>query len=140
MRGTYKTAQREAIIDCLRFAHGHMTAAAVHKALLAAGHKVSAATVYRQLEKLVSEDVVIRSTPAGEKSACFELVDSSSCHPGHCYHMKCTTCGRLIHLDCEKVEELSRHMLEEHGFVVDTAATVFFGTCAECARKAASRD
>ena len=55
MRGQYKTVQRKAIIDCLSHARGHMTAAAVCAALSESGHKVSSATVYRQLEKLVDE-------------------------------------------------------------------------------------
>lgn len=138
MRGQYNTAQRQAVVDCLRAAHGHMTAAAVHAALAGAGRKVSPATVYRQLEKLVEEGVAVKSVPAGEKSACFELLDHGSCTPERCYHMKCTTCGKLIHLDCDEVDRLCAHMLNHHGFAVDMSTTVLFGTCKECATAAAT--
>ncbi len=137
MRKQYNTAQRKAVIDCLLHAHGHMTAAAVCAALSESGHKVSSATVYRQLEKLVDEGVAVKSVPAGEKSACFEVIDRDACEAVRCYHMKCTTCGKLIHLDCDEVEKLCAHMLDEHGFRIDMTSTVLFGTCKECAAHAA---
>ena len=117
-------------------AHGHMTAAAVHAELCDTGRKVSAATVYRQLEKLVEEGVAVKSVPAGEKSACFELLDHGACEPRRCYHMKCTSCGKLIHLDCDEIDRLCAHMLDHHGFHVDMSTTVLFGTCKECAAAA----
>ena len=51
--------EQQAIIDCLSEAGSHMTASAVHAALAEGGRKVSSATVYRQLEKLVLEGVVV---------------------------------------------------------------------------------
>ena len=51
--------EQQAIIDCLFEAGSHMTASAVHAALAEGGRKVSSATVYRQLEKLVLEGVVV---------------------------------------------------------------------------------
>lgn len=136
MREQYNTAQRRAIIDCLLGAGGHMTASAVYAELAENGHRVSPATVYRQLEKLVDEGLAVKSRPVGEKSACFEIVDRSACMRTRCYHAKCTVCGRLIHLDCEKVDELCAHMLTDHGFRVDMSSTVLFGVCESCARRA----
>lgn len=135
MREQYNTVQRQAIIDCLSDAGGHMTAAAVHAALAKAGRKVSSATVYRQLEKLVDEGIAVKSQPIGEKSACFELFDRSACAPDHCYHMKCLSCGKLIHLNCNEIDELREHMLANHGFHLDMASTVLFGTCESCAKR-----
>ena len=137
MRGQYKTVQRKAIIDCLSHARGHMTAAAVHAALSESGHTVSSATVYRPLEKLIDEGVAMKSTPVGEKSACFEIIDRDACEAPHCYHMKCLFCGRLIHLDCDEVERLCAHMLDKHGFRIDMTSTVLFGTCKECSAQSA---
>lgn len=140
MREQYNTAQRQAIIDCLSEAGSHMTASAVHAALAEGGRKVSSATVYRQLEKLVLEGAVVKSQPIGEKSACFELLDKSACVPERCYHMKCLSCGKLIHLNCEEIDFLCAHMLANHGFRIDMSSTVLFGTCEACAKeRAASR-
>lgn len=134
MRSRYNTMQRSEIIACLAGSHGHMTAAAVAEHLAARGSDVSKATVYRQLEKLVEEGLVVKSNPQGQRSACFELVDKSACCEERCYHLKCEKCGSLIHLGCEEVEELCKHMLEHHGFRVDMTRTVFFGVCADCGK------
>ena len=32
------------------------------------------------------------------------------------YHCKCEKCGKLIHLQCSEVENLTQHMKEHHGF------------------------
>ena len=132
MRSSYKTTQRAEILECLSGAHGHMTAAAVGKYLAEHGRSVSTATIYRQLEKLVEEGAVVKATPEGERSAFFELVDKASCFDAHCYHLKCESCGKLIHLDCGEVEGLCAHMLKHHGFQVDMRRTVIFGKCKNC--------
>ena len=138
MREQYNTAQRQAIIDCLSEAGSHMTASAVRTALAEGGRKVSSATVYRQLEKLVLEGVVVKSQPIGEKSACFELLDKTACVPERCYHMKCLSCGKLIHLNCEEIDSLCAHMLAKHDFRLDMLSTVLFGTCEACAKERAA--
>lgn len=138
MREQYNTAQRQAIIDCLSEAGSHMTASAVRTALAEGGRKVSSATVYRQLEKLVLEGVVVKSQPIGEKSACFELLDKTACVPERCYHMKCLSCGKLIHLNCEEIDSLCAHMLAKHGFRLDMLSTVLFGMCEACAKERAA--
>ena len=93
-----------------------------------------------QLEKLVDEGVAVKSTPVGEKIACFEIINRDECEAPHCYHMKCLVCGKLIHLDCDEVERLCVHMLDEHGFRIDMASTVLFGTCKECSTRAAKSE
>lgn len=140
MRSRYNTAQRNEIVSCLAQAKGHLSAADIVSRLAEAGSSVSTATVYRQLEKLAAEGLVVKSTPEGERSACFELVDSHECHETRCYHLKCESCGKLIHLDCNEVDELCHHLLEEHGFRIDTKRTVIFGTCESCSAHGETRE
>jgi Fur family ferric uptake transcriptional regulator len=82
---------------------------------------------------MVKQGIVAKYTIEGTSSACFEYVgESDDCEPLNCYHCKCEKCGRLIHVQCEEVAHLGQHMLEEHGFEVDTLRTVFYGICGEC--------
>lgn len=53
------------------------------------------------------------------------------------YHCKCEKCGKLIHLHCHEVEELSQHMMEHHSFELNAMRTVFYGVCSECRQKEA---
>ena len=54
--------------------------------------------------------------------------------------MKCELCGRLIHLECDELEELGGHLKAEHGFVINPLRTVFYGLCTDCADKKVKED
>lgn len=135
MRKRYNTTQRTEVIECLaEAAPAHLTAAGVHRMLAQAGSTTSAATVYRQLDRLVSEGIAVKVTPEGEKRACYALVNRSSCHKERCYHLKCEKCGQLIHINCEELGLLGEHMRAEHGFSIDMGRTVLLGVCEACTR------
>jgi ABC-type Zn uptake system ZnuABC Zn-binding protein ZnuA len=51
---------------------------------------------------------------------------------GACYHCKCEKCGKLIHLQCDEVENLRKHMMEHHSFEMNPVRTVFYGICSDC--------
>jgi Fur family ferric uptake transcriptional regulator len=55
------------------------------------------------------------------------------------FHLKCARCGALIHLECEEMTRLIEHIYREHGFRTDLTHSAFYGTCAECSQKEASR-
>lgn len=82
---------------------------------------------------MVEEGIVAKYTVDGTSSACFEyLGDEEHVHAGTCYHCKCEKCGKLIHLQCEEVENLRKHMMEHHGFEMNPVRIVFYGLCSDC--------
>ena len=97
------------------------------------GISVGTTTIYRNLEKMVEEGIVAKYTVDGTSSACFEyLGDEEHVHAGACYHCKCEKCGKLIHLQCDEVENLRKHMMEHHSFEMNPVRTVFYGICSDC--------
>ena len=87
----------------------------------------------RELEKMVKEGLVEKYVLEGTNSACFEYIgESETSDYESCYHCKCEKCGKLIHIQCDEIECLSRHMTEHHDFQLDTKRTVFYGICNEC--------
>ena len=50
-------------------------------------------------------------------------------------HLKCVRCGRIIHLDCTFMDEISNHILNDHGFVLQCRNSILYGTCRACAGK-----
>ena len=46
--------------------------------------------------------------------------------------LKCSGCGRLIHVECGYLDELAQHVLEHHGFVISPEKTVLYGLCDKC--------
>ena len=133
-RGSYKTRQREEILEFLKESGTHhVTAEEVYQHLNEARNSVGRTTVYRQLEKLVDDGFLNKFMTGMNAPACFEYVDPSSCgEDSACYHLRCEVCGRLIHLHCEELAAIEGHLLTHHGFLLNPMRTVFYGLCTEC--------
>ncbi|MBO5726766.1 MAG: transcriptional repressor [Clostridia bacterium] len=129
----YKTRQKAVIEELLvKNANRHLTADDITDMLKENGNDVGRTTVYRTLERLVSDNKVRRfSMPQGE-SACYQYISmGETCHEH--FHLKCNKCGALFHIECEQMSLLSGHIAEHHGFAVDNLKTVLYGVCRKCA-------
>lgn len=127
MKSDYNTRQRTVILNCLKNNGGHMTAAQIADALHGSGEKAGLATIYRRLDKLVEAGLVRKYIT--DKVACYQYAQSSC--KNH-FHLQCTKCGTLFHIDCSFLEALAPHITEHHGFRVDNCRTVMYGICAQC--------
>lgn len=134
-KGEYQTRQKACLLDYLESnADRHVTAGELIRALDALGTPLSVSTVYRQLERLEFEGLVRRYTIDDRGSACWQYSGGTqSCHTH--FHLKCTRCSRLFHLDCAHLNEIAAHVAEDHGFQIDPGRTVFYGICADCQAK-----
>lgn len=128
----YKTKQRAEILECLiDNRNRHMTADEIAQKLTEEGAAVGRATVYRTLYKLMEEGKVRRFIADEGRSSCYQLVDENGGCEEH-FHLKCVKCGKLIHLKCDHLKDLEKHIFERHKFVVDNTRTVLYGICGEC--------
>lgn len=129
----YKTKQRALVEDALMKLNGrHITVEELTEQLALSGKSVGRTTVYRCLEKLVCEGKAQKYASVGE-STCYQYLAETDCHEH--FHLKCVDCGRLIHIECEHISELAKHIGDEHGFTVDKLKTVLYGKCKECSEK-----
>lgn len=133
-KNKYKTKNHEKMLDYLESVPGkHITVNDVSSFFDAKGEHMGTTTIYRQLESLVGEGLVNKYTIEPGTPACFEYVGKSShCSEENCFHCKCEKCGRLIHMQCDELNMLSSHLLNEHGFMLDGMRTVFYGLCEFC--------
>ena len=134
IRSKYKTKQREIVLEYLKALSGeHITAGDVCEYCKAQGSSIGQSTVYRQLESLVDEGVVSKQIIDKNSPACFEYIGSEShIHSESCFHCKCEKCGKLIHMHCDELEEMEKHILKDHAFKIDHRRTVFYGVCEDC--------
>lgn len=131
----YKTRQRETILNFLRENDAESPSAnEIYNALCAAGEQVGRTTVYRALDKMAERGELL-VFPAEDKNGARYQLRSAACAQQDHIHLKCGSCGRVIHLDCTLVSEFSGHLLKSHGFAIDRSKTVIYGLCAECAGK-----
>lgn len=130
----YHTKQRDIILGYLKKCEGeHVTAGDIVNHFAQTGEGIATATIYRQLEKLVDEGIVKKYILDLSSPACFEYIGADSkCFGNECTHLKCTECGKLIHLHCDDFMTTQKHIYSEHNFKLDMTRTVLYGMCGDC--------
>ena len=131
----YHTRQQEAISEYFRVNPGNcVTADDIYIYFMSENCKIGKATIYRCLDRLVENGEVKKFLSDSGGCAMYQLIDADNGCDRH-FHLKCTACGRIIHMDCAFMNEFEKHISEHHGFKVDNARTVIYGLCGECAAK-----
>jgi Fur family ferric uptake transcriptional regulator len=128
MRTTYKTRPKQLLMTYLRSVKGTATVEDIHQAL----PEIDVSTIYRNLEKMAEEGEVLRFPDELGKKACYQAA-METCE-NH-LHLKCLKCGRVIHLDCDSMQEFVDHLRERHGFTLSYGTTVLYGICKDCQKK-----
>ncbi len=130
MKTEYNTRQRALIIDFLKENSAHVTARDIIQHLSEQGVKVGTATVYRTLDKLCAIGAVRKFVVDERSGACYQYTHSAECDEH--FHLKCVSCGTLIHMDCDFLAQMEKHIFEDHGFTVSSGKTVIYGLCSNC--------
>lgn len=132
----YNTRQRDEILQSIQsFGEAHFTAADVVLCLKERGVRIGQATVYRMIDRLSETGELRKYVVDGSTAACYQQVkhDVEHCHEH--FHLKCESCGALLHVECHELSRIASHMEADHGFVIDHGKTVFYGRCQRCAAK-----
>lgn len=134
MNSSYKTKQRQAILEfILDNKDNHITVNQIADHLADNNTHVGVTTIYRHLEKLLEQGLVRKYTIDGTTGACFQYAkQDKECHEH--FHLKCEKCGCLIHLECSHLDELYRHIYNDHEFKINAFRTVLYGICKDCAK------
>lgn len=128
----YNTTQKEKLLDYLiNNKDKHTSAQEIDNYLRSVGSPVGMATIYRQLDRLVESGTVRKFVIDGKTSACYQYIENEKeCHEH--FHLKCRSCGKLIHLSCNRLMDINNHIAQHHGFIIDPSQTVFYGSCSDC--------
>ncbi|MBR6557764.1 MAG: transcriptional repressor [Clostridia bacterium] len=86
-------------------------------------------TVYRQLAELCRDGIVKRYS-TNVKTPLYQYFSEGECSDH--FHMKCTLCGKLFHLECHEMSLLAEHISHNHKFSIDRKNTVILGQCDSC--------
>ncbi|EOM77687.1 Fe(3+) uptake regulator [Rhodococcus rhodnii LMG 5362] len=87
---------------------------------------VSTQAVYDVLRACTSAGLLRRIEPAGS-SARYEARTGDNHH-----HLVCRQCGTVVDVDCVVGSAPCLTPSDAHGFAVDEAEVVFWGTCGDC--------
>jgi Fur family ferric uptake transcriptional regulator len=124
-----KTRQRQALVDALATTPGFASARALHKQLEEAGHAVSLATVYRNLQALAEAGAVDVVIPAGTEAVY------RACHAAeHHHHVVCRRCGAAEEVTEGDVEAWAERVARAAGFTQVRHTLEITGLCPACSR------
>ncbi len=113
--------------------HSHFDAEQLIEDLKAAGLRVSRATVYRTLGKLVDAGL-LRKIEVGPRT----VYDHDYGYPWH-EHLVCDRCGTMIEFQHPGIEAAVRAAAGEHQFQPAGHTLIVRGLCAACNRTAAAK-
>ena len=131
MRGEYSTRQKRELLKFLKERNlQHFSVDEVVFEMEDRGEKIGRSTVYRFLEQLAEQGSVRKYQGAQGVTQYQHIEDDSRCD-GH-FHMLCSRCGDLMHVDCALMQTLSKHLMEDHGFALDPRETILVGACEKC--------
>lgn len=93
---------------------------------------VNVTTIYRYLDKLEGEGKVLRHMDENGTKSSFQYINPEDKCCSH-LHMKCSSCGRIWHLDCSFMETFQKHIYEHHHFALECKTSMLYGLCEKCA-------
>lgn len=129
----YQTKQKELILSYFKD-HKSTCITALQLKEEFENQKIGLTTIYRCLQQLEKENVIRKYNIEHSTSAVYEYVNHSHNSDTH-YHLKCTECDSIIHLECNNFIELTSHIANEHHFMINPCKTTIYGICEECANK-----
>jgi Fur family ferric uptake transcriptional regulator len=128
----YHTRQGLYILDYMKsLGDNHATAGQIVRHFEDTKELIGQTTVYRHLERLAAEGKIRKYILHNDKSACYQYIDNEVKCREH-FHLKCESCGALIHMDCGFLNEIERHIFDKHKFQINMLKTVFYGICKKC--------
>lgn len=131
-RKTYTTKTRVEILKYIKANSDRaISASDIIEHMKEIGSSVNQTTVYRYLDKLILENIIVKyADVSGEKSVYQYIQNKNDC-VNH-LHLKCKECGKLIHMDCEFIDDFSKHLLNNHDFQIQYEGNMLYGICKDC--------
>lgn len=121
----YKTTQKQAILEWMVQAKHHPTVEDVYKGVKEKLPKISFATVYRNLQKLVVEGQVKEVQFVDKKKRYETLLHDHQ-------HFICTDCHRIIDMELSKLLNVGEISKKLQCHEVKTFNLELIGLCAAC--------
>jgi len=123
-RGHYSTKQKDEILNVVQ----NMNCEFRVKDIFEMVSDVSLTTIYRYMDQLEKDGFISkRIGPDGETT--YQYLEKCDCDH---FYLRCEKCGSLTHVECSFVQELKKHIVEDHKFHLDQNHMIMNGICNNC--------
>ena len=123
--GLQVTAQRLAMMRVVS-ANPHATADELAEEVRSAIGSISRQAVYDALGVLVDKSLIRRIQPAGSAARYEDRVGDNH------HHLICRSCSVMFDVDCAVGTTPCLVASDDHGFEIDEAEVIYWGTCSSC--------
>lgn len=89
---------------------------------------VGLTTIYRFIEENEKLGMIKRMVLNGE--VVYEYLEK--CESDNHFYLKCLNCGKMIHIDCDCIDELRNHIENTHHFNMNMDSIMIPGFCDQC--------
>ena len=129
----YKTFSHSKIIEYLEANRDRMVKVQdIDNYLKDTGIEVNNSTIYRYLNKLSNDGVIMKYVANKGEMSSFQYVGDSGHNCREHLHLRCVRCEKIIHLECGFMKEIENHVMNHHGFSLICESSVLYGICREC--------
>ena len=122
------TAQRLAVLRAVS-RHPHATADALAESVREDIGAISRQSVYNVLSVLTDNGIIRRIQPADSPARYEDRIGDNH------HHLVCRSCGRTEDVCCAVGEAPCLKAHSHHGFKIDEAEVIYWGTCPSCQKK-----
>ncbi|MBY6412277.1 transcriptional repressor [Rhodococcus sp. BP-252] len=126
--GLRVTQPRIAVMDAVR-ANPHADTETIASVV----PNTSRQAVYDVLDALSTAGLLRRIQPAGHRARYESRIGDNH------HHIVCRTCGLIADAECATGETPCLTASDDHGFALDEAEVIFWGTCPKCAAPTETR-
>ncbi len=128
MRNNYQTKQKDILLKEIRKKKEEFTIKELHEELSTIG----LTTIYRFIDKLVEDKILVKRI-GDNNTTYYQYLEE--CDKDNHFFLKCNSCGTMIHVDCDYVEELSTHIKNHHKFSLNKDHIIMNGLCEKCSKE-----
>lgn len=126
-RGKYNTKQKDDILNIVRSLHREFMVKDVFDQI----SSVSLTTIYRFIDQLEKEGVIQKNIGSDGKTT-YQYIEKCDCDH---FYLRCDHCGKLIHIECDFVNDLEKHIRKDHQFCLNKDHIIMNGICHDCQKK-----
>lgn len=128
-RETYNTKQKDYILDVIKNIQTEFTIKDIYNKL---DKKVGLTTIYRLIDK-IEKDGQISKFVGDNSTTYYKYLEK--CDEDNHFYLKCDSCGEFIHIDCECIGDLSKHIFNKHNFKPNKDKIIIAGICENCSKE-----
>lgn len=126
---SYKTKQKDNILNIIKNKDKEFTVKEIYNEV---NDSTGLTTIYRSFERLENEGILGKSI--GKDNTTYYYYLGNCCCENH-FYLKCDKCGTLIHIDCDCIGDLYKHILNDHKFKLSKEHIIINGICNNCSKE-----